>query len=204
LLAERIDPEKIHVTGNTGIDALLWALERLRSRPTQEPFLLVTLHRRESFGEPLRNVLLGILDFLTAVPEAQAIWPVHPNPAVTTLANEMLVGQPRMRMIESQDYLSFVSYMASCRVILSDSGGVQEEAPSLGKRVLIARETTERPEAVEAGQNWLIGRDRQRVADALQRAWREPPYQGAIPAPSPYGDGQASRRLVDILRAHSR
>ena len=199
LLAERIDEAKIHVTGNTGIDALLWALERAAPRPASEPFVLLTLHRRESFGEPLRDIVGGLLDFLDAVPDARLVWPVHPNPAVVALAQESFGQHPRVSLIAPQEYLTFAGYLATCRCILSDSGGIQEEAPSLGKRVLIARETTERPEAVDSGQNRLIGRDRRRVYEELVRAWREPVYAGPIPAANPYGDGNASRRLVEVL-----
>jgi len=199
LIAERVDPARIHVTGNTGIDALLWALERVAPERASEAFVLLTLHRRESFGEPLEEVLAGVLDFLKAVPDARLLWPIHPNPTVTATARRLLNGNPQVEMVAPQDYLTFATCLATCRVILTDSGGIQEECPSLGKRVLIARETTERPEAVATGQNRLIGRSRQRVFEELCRAWNEPAYAGPIPAPNPYGDGQASQRIVDLL-----
>jgi len=199
LLAERIPAQRIHVTGNTGIDALLESLGELQPRPSPRPIVLMTLHRRESFGEPLREILLGVLDFLHATPEARVIWPVHPNPAVMPLINEVLAQTDRVERIPPQGYRVFAELLASSRLILTDSGGIQEEAPSLGKRVLVARDTTERPEAVQTGQNRLIGRNRSRVAEELRRAWVEPTYAGPIPAPNPYGDGQASRRLVEIL-----
>ncbi len=201
LLAERIPTERVHITGNTGIDSLLWTLDRAKPEPAANPFVLVTLHRRESFGDPLRDVLSGMLDFLTATPEARVAWPVHPNPAVATTARTILGDHPRVTTLPPQEYQTFAGLMATCRLILTDSGGIQEEAPSLGKRVLIARETTERPEAVHTGQNRLIGRSRVRVAAELKRAWAEPPYAGPLPAPNPYGDGQASRRLVEVLAA---
>ncbi len=199
LLAERIPAGRVHVTGNTGIDGLLWALDRVRPAPPADPFVLVTLHRRESFGEPLRDILGGILDFLAATPAARVVWPVHPNPVVAVTADAVFGDHPRVARIPPQEYLAFAGLLATCRIVLTDSGGVQEEAPSLGKRVLIARETTERPEAVHAGHNWLVGRDRRRVAAELARAWAEPGYAGPLPAPNPYGDGRASERLVDIL-----
>jgi UDP-N-acetylglucosamine 2-epimerase (non-hydrolysing) len=200
LISERIPADRVHVTGNTGIDALLWALERLAPAATADQYILMTLHRRESFGPPLRDVLGGLIDFLATVPEASVVWPVHPNPAVQATAREVLAGNGRVRMIPPQEYLTFAGHMAKCRFILTDSGGIQEEAPSLGKRVLIARETTERPEAVRTGQNRVIGRDRKRVSEELWRAWHEPSFTGTVPAPNPYGDGQASARVVDVLQ----
>jgi UDP-N-acetylglucosamine 2-epimerase (non-hydrolysing) len=201
LLAERIDPARVIVTGNTGVDALLWAVERAGPPPAGDPYVLVTLHRRESFGEPLGDILGGLLDFLAANPSARAAWPVHPNPEVGKVADAVLGGHPRVDRIPPQEYLAFARLMAGSRVILSDSGGVQEEAPSLGVRVLVAREVTERPEAVTAGLNRLVGRSRRRVADELSRAWAEPPYAGPRPAANPYGDGTASRAVASILIA---
>jgi UDP-N-acetylglucosamine 2-epimerase (non-hydrolysing) len=199
LLGERIDAKKVHVTGNTGIDALLWALERAPTQRASEPFVLLTLHRRESFGAPLEEVLLGVLDFLRATPEAHVLWPVHPNPAVKAAAADLLHGNGQVRIVAPQDYLTFARWMVDCRLILTDSGGIQEEAPSLGKRVLVARETTERPEAIQTGQNRLIGRQRGRITQELCRAWSEPPYDGPVPAKNPFGDGQASRKVVEAL-----
>lgn len=202
LLAEQIPAQRISVVGNTGIDALLAILSNHASGKQSDPYVLMTLHRRESFGAPLRSILSGLQDFLEREPEARVLWPVHPNPAVTSLAREVFGDNPRVSIIEPQDYRSFAHLMAESRLILTDSGGVQEEAPSLGKRVLIARDTTERPEAVTTGQNRLIGRERTAVRDELLRAWREPAYQGLIPAKNPYGDGRASQRIVDTLAHH--
>jgi UDP-N-acetylglucosamine 2-epimerase (non-hydrolysing) len=199
LLAELIALERIHVTGNTGIDALLWTLQHSNLDSGIEPFVLMTLHRRESFGEPFREILAGVLDFLSAVPDAQLYWPVHPNPVVMAIADEMLANHERVHRIPPQDYKSFARLLATCRIVLTDSGGIQEEAPSLGKRVLVARDTTERTEAVRTGQNRLIGRTRKKVAEELVHAWGEPTYVGPLPAANPYGDGQASRRVVQIL-----
>lgn len=199
LIAEQIPADRVEVTGNTGIDGLLWALEGASPAAGNEPYVLVTLHRRESFGEPLRDVLGGLADFLAAHPDARAVWPVHPNPQVRAVAEDVLAGSDRVSMIPPQEYRTFAGLMAGCRTILTDSGGIQEEAPSLGKRVLIARETTERPEAVRTGQNRLIGRSRARVAAELAAAWAAAPYIGPLPAPNPYGDGQASRRIAETL-----
>ncbi len=188
--------EGVSVVGNTGVDALLDVVGRSKSQPCG---VLVTLHRRESFGDPLRQVLGGLVDFLNATPDASAVWPVHPNPAVGAVAAEFT--HPRLTLVPPLGYAEFARHMAGCRLILTDSGGVQEEAPSLGKRVLVARDTTERPEAVDAGLNRLVGRDRRRVAAELARAWAEPPYAGPLPAPNPYGDGKAAGRITAVLRA---
>lgn len=197
LLAERIDPEVIHVTGNTAVDSLLWMLEK--SGGPVESGLLVTLHRRESFGEPLRSLVGAVRDFLDAVPGATALWPVHPNPNVRKVVEEGLAGAERVRLVPPMRYDELVRALAGCRIVLTDSGGIQEEGPSLGKIVLVARETTERPEALEGGRNRLVGRERVRVAEALAEAWREEPYTGPLPAPNPYGDGRAGERIAAIL-----
>jgi len=199
LLAEKIDPATVHVTGNTAVDSLLWILER--GATPEKSGLLVTLHRRESFGEPLRSLVGAVRDFLESTPEATALWPVHPNPNVMRVAEEMLAGVDRVSLVAPMGYAEFARALAGCRIVLSDSGGIQEEGPSLGKTVLVARETTERPEALASGKNRLVGRDRERVARALAEAWAEEPYAGPLPAPNPYGDGQAGERIAEILRA---
>ncbi|HEY5179517.1 MAG TPA: UDP-N-acetylglucosamine 2-epimerase (non-hydrolyzing) [Dermatophilaceae bacterium] len=202
LLAERIDAGRIHVTGNTAVDSVLWMLEHRdepASAPEHAPYLLLTLHRRESFGEPLRDILGAVTDFLVCEPAAEVVWPVHPNPAVRALATELFEHHPRVHLVAPLDYDVFASTLADARTILSDSGGVQEEAPSLGKRVLIARETTERPEAVHSGHNVIVGRERARIRSALLAAWHDPPYRGPLPSPNPYGDGHAATRIAKIL-----
>jgi UDP-N-acetylglucosamine 2-epimerase (non-hydrolysing) len=199
LLSERIDPAAIHVTGNTAVDSLLWVLEKEGKAEPGEPYLLVTLHRRESFGEPLRALVGAVRDFLDRAPDATALWPVHPNPNVTRVAEELLAGVERIRLVQPMGYAGFARALAGCRIVLTDSGGIQEEAPSLGKITLVARETTERPEALEGGRNRLVGRGREAVARALAEAWEEPPYAGPLPAPNPYGDGRAGERIAEIL-----
>ncbi len=221
LHAEGIERARVFVTGNTGIDSLLWALEQGHgdvSPPASSAgsdFVLMTLHRRESFGAPLEAILNGVADFLVAEPGAQVLWPVHPNPriadALETLdsSRDGEAGQPLERLVRvaPPSYLTFARWMAESRLLFTDSGGLQEEGPSLGKRVLVARDTTERPEALETsdpkvpgGRNLLVGRRRDAVATALRDAWLEPPYHGPLPAPNPYGDGEAARRIVEILR----
>ncbi|HWM93749.1 MAG TPA: UDP-N-acetylglucosamine 2-epimerase (non-hydrolyzing) [Thermoanaerobaculia bacterium] len=199
LLAERIDPAAIHVTGNTAVDSLLWILEKVERAEPDDPYLLITLHRRESFGEPLRDLVGAVRDFLERTPGAKAVWPVHPNPNVTRVADELLGDLASIRLVPPLGYASFASILDGCRVVLTDSGGIQEEGPSLGKIVLVARETTERPEALEGGRNRLVGRRREKVAEALAEAWAEEPYAGPLPAPNPYGDGRAGERIAEIL-----
>jgi UDP-N-acetylglucosamine 2-epimerase (non-hydrolysing) len=198
LLAERIRPESIYVTGNTGVDSLLWMAER-HPRPSVSSTVLMTLHRRESLGAPLRGILKGVREFLDVVPEAHITWPVHPNPEVLDVAREVLGEHARVSLCEPLEYDAFARALLQARVVLSDSGGVQEEAPSLGKRVLIARDVTERPEAVDAGLNRLVGRDATNIRESLVAAWGETPFTGALPAPNPFGDGRAALRIVQIL-----
>lgn len=198
LVAEQISHDRVFQTGNTAVDAILRARELSEFRCKPET-LLVTLHRRESFGRPLIDILDGVCDFLDATPDAHALWPVHPNPAVKAAIEEVGDRFARIELVDPMDYLSFAGAVATCRLIVSDSGGVQEEAPSLGKRVLVARETTERPEGLSKGLNQLVGRSRGGVRDALRETWAMPAYAGALPAPSPYGDGRAGHHIVKIL-----
>jgi UDP-N-acetylglucosamine 2-epimerase (non-hydrolysing) len=196
---EQIPVSRIHVTGNTGIDALVQVLGESVPETAIPPYLLVTLHRRESFGEPLLEVLGAVKEFLRVEPEVTVIWPVHPNPTVRAMADRVFGNHPRVQLIAPQTYSAFAKWMRGAKLILTDSGGVQEEAPSLGKRVLVARDTTERPEAVDSGHNRLVGRKHDTVLHELQRAWHEPAYTGPIPAGNPFGDGRASERIVNIL-----
>ena len=204
LVAERIPRERVHLTGNTGIDSLLWALQRSSFR-LASPTVLLTLHRRESFGVPrqglprvavLDDILLGLRDFLDSAPDARALWPVHPNPSVAAAAERVFPDGARLERVEPMSYVDFVGALSSCRLVLTDSGGIQEEAPTFGKTVLVARERTERP---EAASNRVVGRTRSGIAAALARAWAEPVHQGAVPAENPYGDGKAAERVVEAL-----
>jgi UDP-N-acetylglucosamine 2-epimerase (non-hydrolysing) len=197
LLREGVPEDSVVVTGNTAIDAVMGVIGE--SVAQDAGYLLVTLHRRESFGEPLLALCGAVADFLAAQPSATVVWPVHPNPAVRGVVESHFATEPRVRLCEPLAYRPFVAAMAVARVILSDSGGVQEEAPSLGKRVLVAREHTERPEALESRQNVLVGRDRAKVFGAILEAWDEQPYAGRLPAPSPFGDGRAAARIVERL-----
>ena len=206
LRAEGISEARITVTGNTGIDSLLWMLAQDQERALLDDlpndFALLTLHRRESFGQPLKAIVQGVCDFLSRTPEASIVWPLHPNPNVRAAleASQATSVNHRIHTIVPPAYDVFCQLLGRCRLVLSDSGGVQEECPSLGKRVLVARDTTERPEAVESAHNLLVGRERSTIARTLTQTWQERPYDGPVPAQNPYGDGQASQRIVDVLK----
>jgi UDP-N-acetylglucosamine 2-epimerase len=201
LAAEGVADRRIHVTGNTAVDALLWTCERHGITVRDSDSILVTLHRRESFGEPLREILVGLTEFLDEEPTARAIWPQHPNPGVAAAAEEV-GAHPRLERVPALGYTAFVQMLADCRLVLTDSGGVQEEAPSFGKPVLVARESTERPEATEGGLNRIVGRDRARVREALRSAWMAAHDRERItPLTNPYGDGRAGRRIASLLNA---
>ena len=198
LAAERIARDRVHITGNTIVDSLHWALPRSTYR-CPSPTVVLTLHRRESFGSALDDILSGVRDFVDETPDATVLWPVHPNPSVLAAAERVLSDHPRVKRVEPLSYVELVGAMSSCRLILTDSGGIQEEAPSLGKTVLVAREKTERLEALDHGRSRLAGRSRLGIREALAEAWAEPDYTGPVPAPNPYGDGHAGERIVSIL-----
>ncbi|EKK5220761.1 UDP-N-acetylglucosamine 2-epimerase (non-hydrolyzing) [Cronobacter sakazakii] len=215
LLRENIPDARIFVTGNTVIDALIAVRDRvladepLRLRlETQYPFLdgdkkmiLVTGHRRESFGEGFEQICRALADIAAQNRDVQIVYPVHLNPNVTEPVNRILGHIENVVLIEPQEYLPFVWLMNHAWLILTDSGGIQEEAPSLGKPVLVMRETTERPEAVEAGTVRLVGTDTQRiVAEVTRLLHDEAAYQAMSHAHNPYGDGQACERILHALK----
>ncbi|EMA8639370.1 non-hydrolyzing UDP-N-acetylglucosamine 2-epimerase [Cronobacter malonaticus] len=215
LLCENIPDARIFVTGNTVIDALIAVRDRvladepLRLRlETQYPFLdgdkkmiLVTGHRRESFGEGFEQICRALADIAAQNRDVQIVYPVHLNPNVTEPVNRILGHVENVVLIEPQEYLPFVWLMNHAWLILTDSGGIQEEAPSLGKPVLVMRETTERPEAVEAGTVRLVGTDTQRiVAEVTRLLHDEAAYQAMSHAHNPYGDGQACERILHALK----
>ncbi|HEY7614567.1 MAG TPA: UDP-N-acetylglucosamine 2-epimerase (non-hydrolyzing) [Gemmatimonadales bacterium] len=208
LLAEGVPAETVLLTGNTVIDALLstvradyqFTTPALAALDPRSRVVLVTTHRRESFGAPLRNTCAAIADLVGHFPDIEVVLPVHPNPNVKSAVEEILCDTPRVRLIAPVDYLEFVHLMARSHLILTDSGGVQEEAPSLGKPVLVLRETTERPEGVEAGTAVVVGTDRERiVATASRLLSSADAYQEMANAVSPYGDGKAGERIVAAL-----
>jgi UDP-N-acetylglucosamine 2-epimerase (non-hydrolysing) len=204
LLREGISPERIHVTGNTVIDALLWAAKRELTREYEPKdgrrLILVTAHRRENFGEPLEEICDALRDIADAR-NVEILYPVHPNPNVVEMTNRKLKGHPRIRLVEPLDYPNFIAAMKAAYLILSDSGGVQEEAPSLGKPVLVLRDCTERPEGVAAGTAILVGPHRDKIVKkSLELLDDEKAYRAMTQVRNPYGDGHASKKIVQILK----
>lgn len=209
LLREGIPADSIHVTGNTVIDALLWVRDRIRATPSSagefgflDPTrrtVLVTGHRRESFGDGFEQICNAIAA-IAARDDVQFVYPVHLNPNVREPVNRILAGLSNVHLVEPLDYLPFVSLMDRSDIILTDSGGIQEEAPSLGKPVLVMRDTTERPEAVNAGTVRLVGASQTRIAEALQMLLDDrAAFDAMCAAHNPYGDGHAVSRIVATL-----
>lgn len=207
LLREGVGEDRVYVTGNTVIDALLGVVDQAPDPPValdaDQRLILVTAHRRENFGEPFREVCAAIRELADAYRDVHVLYPVHPNPNVVEVARALLSDHPRITLCEPLDYLPFVGAMRAAYFILTDSGGVQEEAPALGKPVLVMRRETERPEAVDAGVVRLVGPDRERIL-AASRALLDDPvhYADMARGVSPYGDGEAAGRIVATLAAH--
>lgn len=203
LLAEGIPDSSIHVTGNPGIDALRLVGDRNVSLPVErqtDRMILVTAHRRESFGKPLVEVFQALRDLVERDTSLSVIFPVHPNPSVVEAARNLLQGVPRIRLIDPVSYLEFVALMRASFLILTDSGGVQEEGPSLDKPVLVLRDETERPEAVDAGSVRLVGPHRDRIVEAVEALTAQPDlYRRFATVANPYGDGWAAERIVRVL-----
>jgi len=208
LLNEGVNPESVFVTGNTVIDALKMIVtpefrfedERLNKIDFRKKVILLTSHRRENFGEPMREVFTSCRQIVEQHLDVELIYPVHPNPNVQSAAKEILAGVDRVHLIEPLDYRSFVQLMNKCYLILTDSGGVQEEAPSLGKPVLVLRTTTERPEAIEVGTAKLVGTDRVKIMNETHLLLTDAAaYQTMSTKANPYGDGKSAARIVDIL-----
>ena len=205
LLREGVSDSDIVVTGNTVIDSLLSVASREVELPVEldptKRLILVTAHRRENFGEPFERVCHALLTLLERNADIQVLYPVHPNPNVRDTAHRLLGSHPRVILCDPLDYLPFVGAMKRAYLILSDSGGVQEEAPALGKPVLVLRHETERPEAVEEGVVKLVGTDYDVIVSETQRLLDdENAYRAMARGVSPYGDGQAAQRIVKVLR----
>jgi UDP-N-acetylglucosamine 2-epimerase (non-hydrolysing) len=217
LLREGTPPEKIFVTGNTVIDALLSVSSRIERDPVlrdgldaefsfldgRKKLILVTGHRRESFGQGFEQICLALADIARRDPGVEILYPVHMNPNVREPVNRLLGGgrTASIRLIEPVDYLPFVYLMKRAYLIITDSGGVQEEAPSLGKPVLVMRERTERPEAISAGTARLVGADREKIfAETVRLLTDADAYRTMSRAHNPYGDGRASERIIEVLR----
>ncbi len=210
LLNERVAPEAIHVTGNTVVDALLQTVERERVNGQfwrrkydmldGRELLLITGHRRESFGEGFRRICQAIRELAQRFPDHAFVYPVHLNPNVQAPVHGLLGELANVHLVSPAPYPEFVWLMGRAKLILTDSGGVQEEAPSLGKPVVVMREETERPEAVEAGAARLVGTSPERIVAAVTRLLTDPAEYAACQIDrNPYGDGQAARRIVDLL-----
>jgi UDP-N-acetylglucosamine 2-epimerase (non-hydrolysing) len=214
LLREGIPDARIRVTGNTVVDALLavaaqkWSPEPgspLAALPADRQWLLVTAHRRESFGEPLARICAALQRIaVERGDQVHIVYPVHRNPQVWEPVQRLLAGLPGISLLPPVDYRSLIYLMSHCRVVLTDSGGLQEEAPSLDKPVLVLRETTERPEALAAGASRITGTDSERIAAETYRLLDDPiAYAAMAAAPNPYGDGHAAVRIADALLAHN-
>ena len=207
LIKSQIPKEHIYKTGNTVIDALLYTVKNydepidgLNLSPNYKTILL-TSHRRENFGEPIKNICSAVLEIINQHKDLEVVYPVHPNPNVRKPVYELLDGHDRIHLIEPLEYAQFCTLMKKSHIILTDSGGVQEEAPSLGKPVLVLRDTTERPEAVEYGTVKLVGTDRQKIISTVNTLLNdENEYKKMSEAINPYGDGLASKRIVDVLK----
>jgi len=208
LLRERVDPARVIVTGNTVIDALLdvagrpytFADPALEALGRSRRLILVTAHRRESFGAPLESICRAIRSIVAEHPDTEVVYPVHPNPNVREAAQAHLGGCERVHLIEPLPYQAFVHLMQRSTLILTDSGGIQEEAPSLGKPVLVLREETERPEAVRAGVAQLTGTDHDRIVSSARTLLKNAAvYRRIAATANPYGDGQAGERIADHL-----
>ncbi len=208
LINEGIKDEKIYVTGNTVIDALKTTVNRAYSFSTEvlesldfsKRIVLVTAHRRENWGEPLRQICRALKEIALNYEDVEIVYPVHLNPAVRETADEILGGLPGVHLINPLDVLELHNIMSRCYMVLTDSGGLQEEAPSLGKPVLVLRNETERPEAVEAGTVKIAGTQEKRIAElACELLDNRVEYDRMAKAVNPYGDGSASRRIAKAL-----
>lgn len=212
LLAENVPPESIFVTGNTVIDALHHTVrddfdfqeESLKDVDfAHKRIILVTTHRRENLGEPMRHVYKALKQLTEEFDDVEVVFPVHKNPKVREVVNEELGGLAKVHLIDPLDYEPFANLMHKAHLILTDSGGVQEEAPALGKPVLVLRDTTERPEAVDAGTVKLIGTDRERVYEEAKKLLTdEAEYSRMAESVNPYGDGKAAARIIQAILYH--
>ena len=207
LLEEGKKPESVYVTGNTAIDALKTTVREEYTHPELEwaggsRLILITAHRRENLGEPMKNMFRAIRRCMDEFPDLKAIYPIHMNPVVRQTAEEILGGEERIRIIEPLEVVDFHNFLARSYLVLTDSGGIQEEAPSLGKPVLVMRDTTERPEGISAGTLKLVGTDEKTIYDNFRRLLEDDAeYRRMSTASNPYGDGLACVRIADILES---
>lgn len=206
LLRENVPAEKIYVTGNTAIDAMATTVRGDYTHPEldwiseNERLILLTAHRRENLGDPMRSIFRGVRRIVDEFPDVKVLYPIHLNPAVRQVAREVFEGCDRVRLIEPLEVFDFHNFQNRSFIILSDSGGIQEEAPSLGKPVLVLRDTTERPEGIEAGTLKLVGTDEETIYRETRRLLTdEEEYRRMSRASNPYGDGHASERIADAI-----
>jgi UDP-N-acetylglucosamine 2-epimerase len=208
LLREGIAPEKVMVTGNPVVDALQWTVAHLGGRnksvlphlDSTRKLVLVTAHRRESFGAPFAELCRALHDLAERNPDIELVYPVHLNPQVQEPVRRILADCPRVHLLPPVDYWTLVDLLRRCYLVLTDSGGIQEEAPSLGKPVLVMRETTERPEGITAGTARLVGTSHERIVTETERLLRDPTsYTQMARAHNPYGDGHAGERIAAHL-----
>ncbi|MDF2676237.1 MAG: wecB [Bacillota bacterium] len=210
LLKEGYENSKIYITGNTSIDALKWVIDadfRFKEEIlnnidfNNKKVVLLTSHRRENIGEPMENIFSAVKEIVDENLDVEVIYPMHLNPKVREIATRILGNMERVHLIEPLDYLPFTNLMAKCYAVVTDSGGVQEEAPSLGKPVLVVRKETERPEGIEAGTAKLAGVDKQNIYNELNNLINnKEEYKKMANAVNPYGDGKAAEYIVDAIR----
>ena len=206
LLKENISEEKIYVTGNTAIDAMSTTVDEDYVHPDlewikpDERMILLTAHRRENLGEPMRHIFKAVKRIVDEFSDIKVIYPIHMNPKVREIASEVFDGCDRIRLIEPLEVFDFHNFLNKSYIILTDSGGIQEEAPSLGKPVLVLRDTTERPEGIEAGTLKLVGTDEEVIYEKTKKLLTNiNEYEKMSKASNPYGDGHASERIVDAI-----
>lgn len=210
LLKEGKNPESIYVTGNTAIDALKTTVRADYTHPELEwamgsRLIMITAHRRENLGEPMRHMFQAIRRVMDEHPDVKAIYPIHMNPVVREIADEFLGGDDRIHIIEPLDVLDFHNFLSRSYLILTDSGGIQEEAPSLGKPVLVMRDTTERPEGIKAGTLKLVGTSEEVIYSEFTKLLKDKTaYDAMSKASNPYGDGHACKRIADVISQYSK
>lgn len=208
LIKEGKDPSSIYVTGNTAIDALKTTVDKDYTHEQLEwigdnKLIMITAHRRENLGEPMKNMFKAIKRIVDEHPDIKAIYPIHMNPVVREAANEILGNCDRVRIIEPLEVIDFHNFLSRSYMILTDSGGIQEEAPSLGKPVLVMRDTTERPEGIAAGTLKLVGTDEEVIYQTFKLLLEDQAeYKKMSQASNPYGDGLASKRIADVLEGN--
>ena len=206
LLKENIDESKIYITGNTAIDAMSTTVDENYTHPeldwinAGERMILLTAHRRENLGEPMRHIFRAIKRIVDEFNDVKVIYPIHMNPKVREVANEVFGDADRVKLIEPLEVFDFHNFQNKSYIILTDSGGIQEEAPSLGKPVLVLRDTTERPEGIKAGTLKLVGTDEDVIYEETKKLLLDKnEYEKMSKASNPYGDGHASERIVDAI-----